>query len=115
MPVPLYLDVNVPQSITDQLRERGVNVVTAIEDGARELTDRELLERARELRRVVFTHDTRFKALAEDWQRQGQQFAGLIFGRQLGGTVGQFVRDLELIALACDPDDCWNTVQYLPF
>jgi hypothetical protein len=114
MPVPLYMDVNVPQSITDQLRQRGVDVVTAIEDGARELADYELLQRAGGLGRAVFTHDARFKALAEDWQRQGRPFAGLLFGRQLGGTIGQFVRDLELIARACEPNDCRNTVQYLP-
>ncbi len=32
MPVPLYMDVHVPQAITDQLRRRGVDVLTAIED-----------------------------------------------------------------------------------
>ena len=42
MPVALYMDVHVPQPITDQLRHRGVDVLTAIEDGARELADAEL-------------------------------------------------------------------------
>ena len=114
MPVRLYMDVHVPQAITDQLRERGVDVLTAIEDGAREFTDNQVLERARELGRAVFTHDIRFKALAEDWQREGRQFAGLIFGHPLRATIGQFVRDLELIAQACAPDECWNLVQYVP-
>jgi len=31
---------------------------------------------------------------------QGKPFSGLIFGHQLGGTIGQFVEDLELIAKA---------------
>lgn len=114
MPIRLYVDVHVPQAIVDQLRERGVDVLTAIEDGAREFTDSELLERARELGRAVFTQDIGFKALAEDWQRQGRPFAGLIFGHQWGGTIGQFVKDLELIAFACAPDECWNAIQYIP-
>lgn len=76
MPVPLYMDVHVPQAITDQLRRRGIDVLTAIEDGCSEASDEELLERARELARVVFTQDIRFKALAEDWQRDGRPFAG---------------------------------------
>ena len=114
MSVPLYMDVHVPQSITDQLRRRGVDVLTAIEDGARKLPDDELLERARELGRVVFTQDVRFKALAEDRQRQEQPFAGLIFGRQRGVTIGQFVKDLELIARASEPDEWSSVVQYLP-
>jgi hypothetical protein len=53
--------------------------------------------------------------LAEDWQRQGKSFAGLLFGYQLGGPIGQFVRDLELIGKASDPADWLNTVERLPY
>jgi predicted nuclease of predicted toxin-antitoxin system len=54
------MDVHVPQAITDQLRRRGVNVITAIEDGSAELPDNELLERTSTLGRVIFTQDIRF-------------------------------------------------------
>jgi Domain of unknown function (DUF5615) len=113
--VPLYMDVHVPQAITDQLRRRGIDVLTAIEDSSGELLDDELLERVRSLERVLFTQDIRFKAMAEDWQRQGKPFAGLIFGHQLGGTIGQYVKDLELIAQSSEPNEWLNTVEYLPF
>ncbi len=109
------MDVHVPQAITSQLRRRGVDVLTAIEDDAATLTDEELLERARRLGRVLFTQDIRFKALAEDWQRQGKPFAGLLFGHQMRGTIGQFVRDLELIAMASSPEEWLDTVEHLPF
>ena len=114
MTIRLYMDVHVPQAITDQLRRRGVDVLTAIEDGAGELPDDELLERVRLLERVLFTQDIRFKAMAQSWQHQSKPFAGLIFGHQLGGTIGQYVKDLELIAQASEPDEWLNTVQYLP-
>src|SRR5438552_2803072 len=103
MPVIFYLDVHVPQSITDQLRSRSVDVLTAVEDGWADKADHELLQHAADLRRLLFTQDIRFKALAENWQRQGRPFAGLIFGHQLGGTIGQYVKDLELIAKAPEP------------
>ncbi|GFE72200.1 DUF5615 family PIN-like protein [Chroococcus sp. FPU101] len=115
MAVALYMDVHVPFAITEQLRRRGVDVLTAIEDGSATLDDDVLLERVSCLGRVIFTQDIRFRALAEDWQRQGKPFAGLIFGHQLGGTIGQFVRDLELIAQASEPNEWLNTVEYLPF
>lgn len=115
MPVRLYLDVHVPRAIADQLRRRGVDCLTSTEDGADTLADHELLDRATTLGRVLFTQDIRFKALAESWQRQGRPFAGLVFGHQLGGTIGQYVRDLELIAGATDPADWRNVVQHLPF
>jgi hypothetical protein len=108
------MDVHVPQAITDQLRRRGVNVLTAIEDDADELPDDELLERVQLLGRVIFTQDIRFKAMAEDWQRQGKPFARLIFGHQLAGTIGQYVKDLELIAQASEQDEWLNTIEYLP-
>jgi hypothetical protein len=115
MPVSFYMDVHVPQAITDQLRRRGVDVLTAIEDGCDEISDEDLLNHAGKLGRVLFTQDIRFKAMAQDWVRQGQAFAGLIFGDQLGGTIGQYVKDLELIALASEPGDWINVVEYLPF
>lgn len=73
------------------------------------------MERARGLGHVLFTQDIRFTALAEDWQRQGRAFAGLVFGHQLGGTIEQFVKDLELIAQASGPDDWLNAIERLPF
>jgi hypothetical protein len=53
--------------------------------------------------------------MAEDWQRQGKVFAGLIFGQQLGATIGKYVQDLELIAQASEPEEWLNIVEYLPF
>jgi Domain of unknown function (DUF5615) len=95
MTVRLYMDVHVPQAITEQLRRRDVDVLTAIEDGVDTMIDRRLLERVHLLGRVIFTQDIGFRVMAQEWQRQNKQFSGLIFGHQLGATIGQYVRDLE--------------------
>ena len=79
------------------------------------MTDEELLRRASELNRVIFTQDIRFKALAEEWQRNASAFAGLLFGKQLGVTVGTYVKDLEMIAKATDAAEWVDVVQYLPY
>lgn len=115
MAVKLYMDVHVPRPITEQLRRRGVDVLTAIEEHADDLPDEAILQRAYELGRIVFTQDIRFKALAENWQRQGRPFAGLVFGHQLRGTIGKYVNDLELIAIASEADEWRSAVGYLPF
>jgi hypothetical protein len=109
------MDVHIPQAITEQLRRRGIDILTAIDDEAATLPDDELLDRASSLGRVLFTQDIRFKALAENWQRQGREFSGLIFGHQMGGTIGQYVRDLEMIAQASELDEWLNTIEHLPF
>ncbi len=108
------MDVHVPRALTDQLRKRGVDVLTAQEDDTTETPDDILLERSSDLGRVLFTQDIRFRALAEQWQRMGKPFTGLIFGHQLRGTIGQYVRDLELISKATTPEDWINTVEQLP-
>src|SRR2546422_6744823 len=51
------MDVHVPYAITIGLRLRGVDVITAQEDGSRELEDADLLNRARSLGRIMFTRD----------------------------------------------------------
>src|SRR5712691_5883047 len=112
MPVAFYMDVHIPAAITEQLRLRGVDVLAATEEGTNELPDDELLETASALRRVVFTHDIRFRAMAEQWQREERQFAGLAYGHAEGASIGQYVRDLELIAKASEPDDWQNMVMY---
>jgi hypothetical protein len=114
MTIKLYMDVHVPQSITDQLRRRGVDVLTAIEDNTATLTDEQLLEHCHLLKRVIFTQDIRFKALAQQWQLQQKEFSGLIFGHQLRGTIGQFVKDLELIAKISESSEWLNNVEHLP-
>ncbi|MFM7887853.1 MAG: hypothetical protein ACKPCM_14445 [Pseudanabaena sp.] len=92
-----------------------MDVLTAFEDRTTELPDDQLLVRVTELNRVLFTQDIRFRVLAETWRIEGKQFSGLIFGHQLGGTIGQFVKDLELIAKASEPDEWRNSVEYIPF
>ena len=88
MPVSFYMDVHVPTAISEQLRRRGVDVLTAIDDESARRSDEELLEHARSLGRVMFTQDIRFRALAETWQRDGHPFGGLIFGHQLPERSG---------------------------
>jgi predicted nuclease of predicted toxin-antitoxin system len=57
MSIALYMDQHVPRAITNGLRLRGVDVLTAHEDGTSELDDASLLDRATELKRVLFTQD----------------------------------------------------------
>jgi hypothetical protein len=108
------MDVHVPSAVSEQLRRRGVDVLTAIEDHSDTLDDHQLLDHARELGRVTVTQDVRFNAMAEHWQETGREFAGLVFAHQLGVTIGQMVSDLELIAKASDIDEWRNQIERLP-
>jgi hypothetical protein len=101
-------------AITTELRRRGVNVVTAQEDGAGQFKDPVLLDRAAALGRVLVIHDTDFLREAARRNAQSIAFAGIIFIAPLDVTIGRAVADLELSAKTSKPEDWIDRVVYLP-
>ena len=114
MSTKLYMDVHVRRAVTIGLRLRGVDVLTAQEDGSERFDDPRLLARATELDRVLFTQDDDLLKEAGRRQDTGEGFAGVIYGHQLNVTIGQCIQDLELIAEATEPEEWANLVTYLP-
>ena len=108
------MDVHVRHPVTTGLRRREVEVLTAQEDGTSRWDDDEVLDRAMEVGRVLFTQDDDFPQEAAKRQRRGQQFAGLIYAHQQNITVRRTIEDLELIAKACEPEELANRVVFLP-
>lgn len=114
MTIALYMDVHVHRAITTGLRLRDVDVLTAQEDGHRTAVDDLLLDRATELKRILFTQDEDLLAEAKQRQMQAISFAGIIYAHQLRITIGRCVNDLELLAKAVEPEELANRVEYLP-
>jgi predicted nuclease of predicted toxin-antitoxin system len=113
--VRFYMDVHVRRAITEGLRARGIDVLTAQEDGARRLADPALLDRATVLDRVLFSQDKDLLREATRRQNAGEAFAGVIYAEQLKVTIGQCISDLEMIGQAGEPEELADRVQYLPF
>jgi len=114
MPLSLYMDAHVPRAITLGLRMRTVDVLTAQEDGAEAFSDSELLDRATQLKRVLFTFDDDLLVEAARRQEEGRSFSGVIYAHPLRITLGQCIRDLEVIAKAGDAEDLRDRVEFLP-
>ena len=114
MSLALYMDVHVRRAVTEGLRQRGIDVLTAQEDGTTRLDDPALLDRAMAVGRVLFSQDDDLLREAARRQTDGETFAGLIYGHQLRTTTGQTIRDLELMAQVYEPQDMVNRVEYLP-
>ena len=114
MSLALYMDEHIHRAVTAGLRLRGIDVLTVQEDERTGFPDLIILDRATELERVLFTQDEDFLAEANRRQEQGINFTGIIYAYQLFVSVGDCVRDLEIIAKAGKPDDFVNRVQYLP-
>ncbi len=108
------MDVHVRRPVTTALRLRGVDVLTAQDDGTARWDDDDLLDRAMERGRVLFSQDDDLLQEATARQRRGTPFAGVIYAHQQNITVRRTIDDLELIAKACDLEELENRVVFLP-
>jgi hypothetical protein len=114
MSIAFYMDENVHRGITDGLRIRNVDVLTVQEDERSGFQDPIILDRATELERVLFSQDDDFLAEATRRQQERKNFSGVVYAHKLRVSVGDCVRDLEIIAKAAYPEELANRVQYLP-
>ena len=80
MSVGLYMDVHVPGPITQQLRRRGIDVVTAQEDLNDSVPDeRVLARRDNTWANRFYARRYCLRVLAEEWQTStGREFSGLL-------------------------------------
>ncbi|BCU11213.1 MULTISPECIES: DUF5615 family PIN-like protein [Microcystis] len=114
MNLKLYMDENVHGAITTGLRLRGVDVLTVQEDGYSGIADPIILDRATTIERVIFTQDSDFLIEASRRQTEGIEFIGVVYGHQLMVSIGDCIRDLELIAKLGKSEEFINIIQYLP-
>lgn len=112
--VKFYMDEHVPRQITTGLKLRQVDALSVQEDGRAGASDSEVVERATKLSRVLFSRDDDMLAIACEYQQSGKAFSGVIYSHQQSSSIGDCVRDLELIARACEPEDLASRVEFLP-
>jgi hypothetical protein len=73
-----------------------------------------VLDRATTLGRVIFTQDADFLVEAHYRQLTGVTFAGVVYAHQTHVSIGDCVRDLEILAVFYDPLEMMDRVEYLP-
>jgi len=114
MALGFYMDVHIPRAITIGLRLRNINVLTTQEDNTTRLEDYSLLKRASSLERILVTFDEDFLSIANEMQRNGESFSGIVYCHILNITIGQCIKDLELISNIYSSDEMMNRVEFLP-
>ena len=112
--ITFYIDENVHRGITNGLRIKGVYVLTVQEDGRTGIKDPAVLDRATELKRVLFSQDEDFLAEATLRQMRKIDFIGVIYAHKLRVSVGGCIHYLEIIAKAGSLEELANRVQFLP-
>ena len=115
MSLALHTDEQVRIEITAGLRRRGVDVITAQEDGYDDTDDSIVFDRAGALGRLLFSQDRDMLREAHRRMAAGVPFPGLVYAHQLNVTIGQCVDAIELICRDGTPVEFADRVEYLPW
>ena len=113
MSIGILMDEHVPSAITDGLRRRGVDVLTVQEDGRDGFPDPQVLDRAAELMRFVFTQNQDFLAIGAARLTAGQRFAGIVFAHQMDVSIRRCIDALEIISVLGSPSELENRIEFL--
>ena len=109
-----YADHNVDRRIVSGIRLRGMDIITAFEDGRAEERDPELLDRATRMSRLFVTHDKGFLAEGAKRHRSGERFYGIIYAPQETRMIGRYIEDLAIISALGDDEEFVYAVTVLP-
>lgn len=107
--IRLYLDENLSPRIAEQLQRRGIDAVSVRDLNLLGDIDSNHLHRATEMGRVLVTTDVDFLRLVAE----GDPHTGIIFGNQQDFTLGDWVKNLELICFVYTAKEMANHVEYL--
>ena len=94
MLLPLVADVNIASRVVDFLRSRGVDVLSACEEGWGPYEDEDILETAHAMNRFVLTHDSDFGTFIV---HQKHPSTGIIHLRPGGRTAAEVIADLQYL------------------
>jgi hypothetical protein len=112
--VAYYMDHHFHGGVTRGLRARGIDCLTAEEDGQAATDDDILLDRATAMNRVMVSSEADMLAIAGHCLATGHAFAGLVYGHQLRITVGGAIADLQLVHDLQSLEEMRNQVIWMP-
>lgn len=109
-----YFDHNMLGPLVHGLRQRGVDVLTAHEDGTSRLDDRTLFDRATHLGRIFVTQDRDLLRIVDELLTEGRSFTGLIYCRAAGVSTGVLLDHLEMAAKTMTWEEMASSTLRLP-
>ncbi len=107
--IRFYLDENLSVAIADQLRRRGIEVVTVRDLNLLGDSDQNHLRRSTQMGYVLCTYDADYIDLVAS----GVEHAGIVKGQAEKQGIGEWVKSLELIHTIYTVEDMLGHVEYL--
>ena len=102
------------RAIVRSLEARGIDVVTVAGSGRLGRPDEQQLQFAAANGRAVFTRNIGdFTRLHAKWMRAGRHHAGIVVARPRRMSVGEQIRALARLAIACSPELMTDRLEFL--
>ena len=77
------------------------------------LKDFQQLEYAVELKAVLFTYDSDFSKISQQWKNDGKTHYGIFYIHPLTTTIGECIRKIKDYAELFDPEELINQFIFL--
>ena len=107
-PIKFYMDEHIPKAVTEGLRRRGVDVLTAQEAGMLGASDQDHLALAVKEKRVLLTRDADFLRM----HATGERNHGIVFVPH-NVQVGSILRGLMVLFDVLTAEDMIGHVEFL--
>jgi predicted nuclease of predicted toxin-antitoxin system len=107
--IRFHLDERCPHAVAVGLRRLGIDVTTTTDAGLLHSPDEQHIAFALAERRVIFSQDEDFLALAA----RGTPHAGIVYCRQQTRSIGEIIATLALLWEVYEPDEIAGQVEYI--
>jgi hypothetical protein len=113
--IRLYFDEDsLADALIQALRNEGLDVRTALEEGSKGSSDIEQLRRATEQQRVMYTFNVRdYYQLHTSFLSQGERHAGIVLAQQQRFSNGEQLRGILRICAERTAEDMMNEIVFL--
>lgn len=108
-----FADEHVQEAIVVGLRRRGMDLVTVQDLDMRGADDDVLLDKARQLGRLMLTSDQDFLVIHAQWMNASKDHAGIAYWPGGWLKVGEAVRRIIEYAGSTNAEQARNTLHYL--
>jgi len=111
--IALYSDESVDHRVVQGLRRRGVDVLSAADEGLLGASDEDQIRHAVDSSRILLTSDVDHLVLARRWSEEGKPHRGIVFLHQRRLTVGRAIFGIDALVRAVPDDAFANTVRFV--
>jgi len=108
--IRIYTNESVNVAVTEGLRRRGVNAISAKDVGNLGLTDEDQLKYALKEKLVIFTHDDDFLSLV---RKSKLEHGGIIYVHQQRLSIGEYIRRIKFLVETRSLNEMMNRIQFL--